>query len=245
MDRRALENTMRQPERTSSIVSTADALIALGKTRARTLGLEIVQESDFHAWARELAAAPGITAVSKAFNPDYCDLTNALWLRLHDGRQLLGTIAGKRLTGDFLALQRSGALWFGRRSNEFEPLALEFPPSVPDIKGRLGYFGALWLHPQTRGTGLAGIMARMMRAVAMREWDLDWLCGGVLEALARAQVPTRVYGYAHCVRISGKIRFPVTGTDEVLYMPWESRNEWLASSRLFVAERDATVAARQ
>lgn len=229
----------------SVVAATADAVIAHGRDRALELGLAIERETDFRAWVRALGEAPGITAVSQAFDPDYCDLQQACWLRLHDGRQLLGTIAGKRLIGDYLALQRSGALWFGRRAGEFEPLALDFPDTVPDIRGRVGYFGALWLHPEIRGAGLAGVMARMMRAQAMRAWDLDWLCGGVLEGLARAKVPTRVYGYAHCERISATIRFPVTGTDEVLYMPWESRREWLASSQDYIAARPAAVAAQQ
>ena len=101
---------------------------------------------------------------------------------------------------------------------------------MPDLRGNLGYFGALWLHPEVRGLGLAGPMARLVRAMAMRAWDLDWLCGGVLQDLALRGIPTRVYGYAHCVRISSEILFPVTGAPAVLYMPWESRGEWLAST---------------
>lgn len=224
------------------VADTAAALIGQCLTRAHVLGLAVEQETDFHAWARELAMAPGIRAVSPAFDPDYCDLSQAYWLRLHDDGQLVGTIAGKRLRGSFLEMQRSGELWLGRRAREHARLALSFPVSVPHIAGTLGYFGALWLHPDIRGAGLAGVMARMMRALAMQEWDLDWCCGGVLEELARRQIPTRIYGYAHCVRISDRIHFPVTGSHEVLYMPWESRAEWLQSSRHFLGMRPAAAA---
>ena len=228
---------------TTDVLPTASALIAHFLEAVAAVDLRVERETDLGAWARELGQAPGITAVSQAFDPDYCDLTDAFWLRLHDGRRLLGTIAAKKQVGDFLALQRSGELWFGRRAAEFGPIPLSFPADIPPLRGDLGYFGALWLHPDTRGIGMASVMARLVRAMAMRDWNLDWLCGGVLEGLALRDVPIRVYGYAHCVRISEEILFPVTGAPAVLYMPWESRREWLDTSTGFLARQQVAMPA--
>jgi len=223
------------PVRTQDYTTLAHVLIERLRGKLTQMEFDLLEHDDFESWKAELARAPATLMVNPAFDPAYCDLSRARVLQLRAGDDTVGVIAGKAIDGDFVELMRSGALWYGREAGAAQQVAVSAPPEVPALAGRLAYFGGLWLHPRVRGTGLSSLLPRLIRAIAVRDWLPDFLCGGVLEALAIREIPTRVYGYAHCVQIGQAVHFPLTGKKENLFMPWESLTEWLALSQVYLA----------
>lgn len=67
-------------------------------------------------------------------------------------------------------------------------------PSAEIVRGRFVYSGALWVHPDYRGKGLAGILPRFSRCYARAKWGTEFTVGIVNE---QALVPKllQAYGY--------------------------------------------------
>jgi hypothetical protein len=181
-----------------------------------------------------MRSADGATIVNPAFDPDYCDLNpgNSFWSAITDDTgSVVGCVASKLVnTEDFRDDISTCSLWLGRRVDpDAEPMSLLLPEAVPLISGRVAFHGGLWLHPKVRGLGLAHLIPRMARAAAERRFNADWHCGFVFGALGNANVPVKAYGYSHCeLAVDGY--FPVTQKAEKLYLPWDSREEWIAAS---------------
>lgn len=55
-------------------------------------------------------------------------------------------------------------------------------PSATKIRGRVGFMGALWLHPRFRGAQLAGTVSPLTRALGLARWYPDVLCSFVFKA---------------------------------------------------------------
>lgn len=80
------------------------------------------------------------------------------------------------------------------------PPAPDFPyaeisaPSARIVRGRFVYSGALWVHPDYRGKGLAGILPRFSRCYARAKWGTEFTMGIINE---QALVPKllKAYGY--------------------------------------------------
>ena len=213
----------------------ADALCLQLASQVGQIGLRVRIRHDFNEWVHVLSHAPGTTAVSPAFDPDYCDLDDGFWLELTDGSEWpIGTITAKLVLGDFLQLVGSGELWYGRRTEPRHAMPLLERRSMPPLRGRIAYFGGLWLHPDYRGQGLVSTMPRLVRAMARRKWGADWHCGGVLKPLAERNLPLRYYGYAQMAQVTDTQFFPVTGKVESWFVPWESPEEWAATSERYL-----------
>ena len=224
--------------------SIADAMCVQLASQVGRQGLRVRVKDDFGEWAHVLRNAPETTAVSPAFDPAYCDLDNGFWLELSDGSEWpVGTITAKLVPGDFLQLVSSGELWYGRRTEPRHAMTLLNADALPVLRGRIAYFGGLWLHPDYRGQGLVGIMPRLVRAMARRKWAADWHCGGVLKPLADRNLPLRHYGYARMVQVTEQQFFPVTGKQESWYVPWEAPEEWAASSERYLNDEAHLAAA--
>lgn len=67
-------------------------------------------------------------------------------------------------------------------------------PGSVRITGRAVYSGGTWLRPDFRGRGLASIVPRLGRALALSRWDTDFAFSFVQRALVEKQVP-RSYGF--------------------------------------------------
>ena len=146
------------------------------------LGVRLDVCSDMAEWAGFLRAAPGTVAVTTSFDPEHSYLTpsNSYWLALRNSREeIVGCICLRLfLTDDVLQLIRSWRLFFDRVPIlEMHPLQLVNPSEIPIIAGRVGYAGGYWLHPDQRGRGLTRLLPRMNRALALRHFDVDWVCG--------------------------------------------------------------------
>ena len=219
--------------------SLAEEISILLASKVGQIGLRIRVKDDFEEWAYVLRNAPATTAVSPAFDPDFCDLEDALWLELRDGGEWpVGTITCKLVAGDFLQLVASGELWYGRRTGSEHAMRLLDGPGLPTLRGQIAYFGGLWLHPDYRGHGMATYMPRLIRAMARRRWRADWHCGGVLKQLADRNLPIKNYGYANIVQVTDGQYFPVMAREDSWYVPWESPEEWAETSRRYIADNE-------
>jgi hypothetical protein len=110
--------------------------------------------------------------------------------------------------------------------------------ALPTLRGRIAYFGGLWLHPDYRGYGMATLMPRLIRAMARRKWRADWHCGGVLKPLAERNLPIKNYGYAHMAQVTEAQYFPVMGREESWFVPWESPAEWAETTARYIADSE-------
>lgn len=219
--------------------SIADDICIQLASQVGRVGLQVRVRHDFAEWVHVLSNAPNTTAVSPAFDPGCCDLSEGFWLELRDGSEWpVGTITAKLVLGDFMQLVASGELWYGRRTELCHAMPLINVEALPRLRGRIAYFGGLWLHPDYRGHGLVSIVPRLVRAMARRKWAADWHCGGVLKPLADRKLPLRYYGYAQMVQVTDQAYFPVTGKRESWFVPWESPQEWAMTSQRYLNEED-------
>lgn len=189
---------------------------------------------DIRDWGDAMRGAEAIRVLNPAFDPDYCalDRTNSHWVAIvNSSGDVMGCIASKMMrTNDYVKeVLGTGALWHGRRPNPDWRINLVRADAVPMISGSVAYHGGFWLHPSLRGHGLARLVPRMSRAMAVTRYRADWDCGLVFEPLGLADVPCKAYGYTNCeLIIDGWV--PLTNLPEKLYLPWESRFEWTRAS---------------
>lgn len=189
---------------------------------------------DIRDWGDAMRRADGATIVNPAFDPEYCDLdqANSFWIAITDDvGTVVGCVASKKVTTtNFQEEIRTCSLWLGDRADPArEPMTLLLPSWTPRISGAVAFHGGLWLHPKVRGFGLAHLIPRMARAAAVRRFRADWDCGFVFGALGEANVPVKAYGYSNCeLAVDGY--FPLTDKHEKLYLPWDSREQWVAAS---------------
>lgn len=69
-------------------------------------------------------------------------------------------------------------------------------PNTSRIRGDVVYSGGTWLRPDFRGCGLASIVPRMGRAIALSRWNTDFAFSLVLRRLVEKEIPRR-YGFRH------------------------------------------------
>lgn len=196
-------------------------------------GLFVRVGNDIKDWGDMMRAAEERPIVNQAFDPDYCDLdsSNSFWLAITDQHDTtLGCIAAKKLTTTNLAQEiRAGSIWLGRTTDPNNLADVALPATVPLISGTVAFHGGFWLDPNIRGLGLARLVPRMARAIGMRRFGADWNCGFVFAALGEAGVPKKAYGYSHCeLAVDGW--YPPMNRHDKLYLPWESRAEWVEAS---------------
>lgn len=80
-----------------------------------------------------------------------------------------------------------------RQAGRCERCDVSAPTSVC-IKGRVVYSGGTWFRPDFRGRGLASIVPRLGRAIALSRWDTDYAFSLVQRPLVEKRV-ARSYGF--------------------------------------------------
>lgn len=93
------------------------------------------------------------------------------------------------------------------------------------IKGRVVYSGGTWFRPDYRGRGLASIMPRLSRSIALSRWDTDFTFSLVTRALVNKNV-ARHYGYRR-IDFSVDWRGSVAGPHLDFALVWMPRDELL------------------
>ena len=116
-----------------------------------------------------------------AFNPEFCELNEDNSF----------CVVGRDENGDIVATQ-AGRLFDWRNSSFAEaagnltllyddPAKSALPgeawtataPMAADLHGMIAFTGAVWYHPKVRGRGLAALVPRLARGMALARWNVD------------------------------------------------------------------------
>lgn len=188
-------------------------------------------DADMAGWAETMGKAPSIALVNPTFDPRQNRLSpdNCFWLDVRSGSHTIAMIASRLfVTENYLDMKRSLRLWYDSPRPGDAPLRLTVATDMPTICGSVGHQGGMWIHPEHRKLGLSAILPHLERALAFRQWHLDWQTGLALRGVGSSGIVSRVYGMPHVVPCYEGI-WPVTGRPDRLYLAYASREELVAS----------------
>ncbi len=207
----------------------------------RAAGLRLRLSADFAALAAlNQAERASWHALAPSFAPRHggIGVENGFWLAGHDaeGRIVAAQAArfydfGNENLADHLTSLRLFYPAPARQAGNGE--TCQAPPAADTIRGRAVLSGATWVAPAWRGRGLAAILPRLSRLLALQRWQGDTTFSFVSDALlARGMAAT--YGYH---RIAPGMLWR-DGGGHALYagaLVWLTRPELLADLRDFCA----------
>jgi hypothetical protein len=185
---------------------------------------------DMTRWASAMTNAPAISVVSPTFDPRWSRLSpeDCFWLDIRTGSHTIAMMASRLfVTDNYLEIKRSLRLWYDPPRPTDAPLRLTVATDMPTICGNVGHEGGLWVHPDHRKQGLSVILPHLTRALAFRQWNLDWQTGAAMRGVGASGLVTRAYGMPHVVPCY-EGHFPVTGRPDRLYLAYMSREELVA-----------------
>jgi hypothetical protein len=203
--------------------------------RRYTLGVSV----DMAAWATTMRGAPGMSLVNPTYDPRHSPLSpkNSFWLDVRTGSLTIGMIAGRLfVTDDYLEIKRSLRLWYDPPRPEHGRLALNVPPGLPKICGKVAHEGGLWVHPQHRKRGLSTVLPHLVRALCLREWNIDWMTGATTRRIGDSGIASSIYGMLH-VESCFEGWFPVTNRYDRVYIAYMNRNELISGLDLDAVAR--------
>ena len=190
-------------------------------------GYALSVDVDMGAWARKMSEAPSIALVNPTFDPKFNSLSpdNSFWLDVRLGSHTIAMMASRHFfTDDYLELKRSMRLWYDPPRPGDTRLEITVPADTPIIRGKVGHEGGLWVHPQHRKRGLSVILPHLNRALAFRQWNMDWQTGLPLRGVGESGIATWAYGVPHVVPCFEGY-FPMSRRLDRLFVAYMSRDE--------------------
>lgn len=187
-------------------------------------------DSDMARWAAAIAASGEGAFVNPAFDPRSSRLSpaNSFWLEVRAGSRTIATCATRLFAAaDCLELLRSLRLWLAEPPPGVAVPDFALPRDAPRLCGNIGHEGGLWVDPLHRKRGLSMMLPHLARALAAREWPLDWQTGIARQAIGECGIARWAYGMPHVERCFDGY-FPLTLSRERLYLCYMSRAELLA-----------------
>lgn len=182
---------------------------------------------DMRRWAEQMSKAPSIAVVNPTFDGRVNRLSpgNSFWLDVRAGSSTVAIIASRLfVTDDYLELKRSLRLWHDTPPAGDGPLQLTLPADFPTIRGNVGHEGGLWVHPDHRKRGLSVILPHLTRALAFRQWDVDWQTGLTMRGVGESGIASWAYGFPHVVQcVEGWS--PLTRAIDRLFITYMDRDE--------------------
>ena len=107
------------------------------------------------------------------------DETNSVWIAARDADGTpIGVVANRSYDWDSTSLRdelHAGRLHYGRPERD-APAGEAWRTTVAaasELRGKQAYAGALWFHPDHRGTGFAYVLAHLCYALAWTMWDAE------------------------------------------------------------------------
>jgi len=185
---------------------------------------------DMLRWAEAMGKAPSIALVNPTFDPRVNRLSskNSFWLDIRAGSSTVAMIASRLfVTDDYLELKRSLRLWYDTPRADDAPLRLTLTTDMPTIGGNVGHEGGMWVHPDHRKRGLSALLPHLARALAFRQWNLDWQTGLALRGVGSSGLVSRAYGMPHVVPCYEGL-WPPSGLPDRLYLAYMNREELVA-----------------
>lgn len=176
-------------------------------------GYRISIENDMRQWKHIMQTGPATVGVSSIFDPDKADYepADAFWLRVSNEQAETVAIICDRLvqTPDFVD--------FVEETGMFAAPYIRHPLDAT-LSGKIGHAGGLWVHPNSRKTGLSWALPRLVRALSVIHWGVDRHCGIILTGLADAGFGNHIYGFPRSwLALSGG-DFRPTGKEERLFV---------------------------
>jgi hypothetical protein len=191
------------------------------------IGIEVTIETDFEEFAR-LRKMVGDGGCYPAVDPKFSRLDkDAFWLRVTDREDALVALYAERIyrTDDFVDLIRSERLWFDKGLRVVSPDYRLIENAFDTFGGVIGHGCGLWVAPAARRRGLSAFLPDYQRALAVRNFGIDWQTNLVFATLV--EHTRKAYGYRTVERIIDGY-FPVTQSSAEVYLGRMSRAEVLA-----------------
>lgn len=161
------------------------------------------------------------------------DTLRARWFRVQMGDETIAwTCQRLDVCDDYKRLLRDGSLWGGPDGGPPMPLGgFVDDPTMPPIAGRVAHGGAAVVRPPWRGNDVSGrrmtwYLTRIPRAMALRDWAIDWCTGLVDRGMVENGVQMRVYGYTSSTLFSTGMFEPL-GREYEVYCNAINRAEML------------------
>jgi hypothetical protein len=182
---------------------TIGRFILLADSAARRRGVYLSLEDDFEdLLALNEANREHWYPLSPSFDPrnGAVDAENGFWIcgRNEDGEPVLTQVVRHYdMSKTTLAAElQSLRVFYGdpdRQSQTGESCATS-APTAPKIRGSVVYSGGTWFRPDFRGRGLASIVPRLGRSIALSRWNIDHAFSLVQRRLVEKGV-ARSYGF--------------------------------------------------
>jgi hypothetical protein len=202
-------------------------------------GISLRVRRDFHKYVA-VRRVHGDLHLNQAFDPHFTRFADRdFWLAAeNDQREPIATYCVRHLVVEnFYSLILSQALWFGNGVRCVDPA---FAPrfEIPVFGGNVAHGGGLWVREDYRGSSkLGNVLPRLGRAIALRNWPLDYDTGMIRNSTSEKQqsvdrkatfMGVRVYGFARVHRfVSGW--FPPEGRSTIMHLCQSTRAEAVAS----------------
>ncbi len=177
--------------------------LLLADRAARDRGVYLSLEDDFDALlALNEANRAHWHPLAPSFHPrcSAIDGDNGFWIlgRNEDGEAVLTQVVRYYPLNDTSLADELRTLRFfyadpARHAQRGERCEVS-APTAARIRGRVVNSGGTWFRPDYRGRGLASIVPRMARAIALSRWDTDFAFSLVLRRLAEKGASRR-YGF--------------------------------------------------
>lgn len=187
----------------------------------------LTADVDMARWVVVMSRAPSTLMVNPTYDPRAGRLTpsNSFWLDIRSGSHSIAIMAARLFeTEDYIALKRSGKLWYEDERAADHRLDIAVPPHVPLISGRVGHEGGLWIHPEHRKRGLSVILPHLIRALCYRQWQIDWQTGSTTRGIGECGIATWAYGMPH-VEPCFEGYFPLTQRRDRLFVAYMNQDE--------------------
>ncbi|WP_282604628.1 hypothetical protein [Pelagibius sp. Alg239-R121] len=172
---------------------------------AKSRGIRLAIKNDFDELRDLCKRLPGKPVPFAPFNPDYTDVGphNAFWIEGRNGGGDVVHVQAVRcddLSDTTLANQIHSLLEPYATQEVLETTEdLDFcqSPTARTISGKVCYHGEIWLRGGSngyRGTGLSGILPRLILALSLAKWAPDFIWGFGHAWLVERGIPQK-YGY--------------------------------------------------
>ncbi len=179
--------------------------------------------------------------MSTWLDPQRVDLTmsNSFSVLLSKGSEVLACQGERILTTIDLVYEiKSHRLYRDTPTLGPHEVDISLGVEVPVLSGRIGLGGAAWVQREHRNQGIAWYLPRIVRAIARRDYLIDWQVGFVPDTPAVMNLVKNVYGFKRASRLLTG-RHPGYGEEHPQRMVWMSSWEVLEEVAQAIASEDS------
>jgi hypothetical protein len=200
------------------------------KTKLDAMGLRLTIGRDLTKCRAAYNKIPGHIVFPNTHDPErvYCHPDNAFWIafeckqldrpvvlaahRMIETRSLIADMYTHRAFADLMPVD-----------NAYD---IGLQDGLPELAGRLGTTGGIVTHDSWRRLGLGGLIARMVQALSMRRFEIDYQYSFTIDDPDRARFVKNGYGIEQSVLATvGKT--PINGKTIGVRLNWSSRRQLL------------------